>query len=43
MAHANHCPKYAEGYKLGFYYGGQCAAPQEVTACFANETNSIAR
>ena len=32
VLHANHCAKYAEGYKLGFYYGGQCAAPQ-VSGC----------
>jgi hypothetical protein len=39
VLHANHCPQYAEGYNLGFYYGGQCTAPQKVTACYANETN----
>ena len=38
--HSNHCIDYGEGYKLGFYYGGQCPAPQRVSACFANETNS---
>jgi hypothetical protein len=41
VLHANHCPKYAEGYKLGLYYGGQCTPPQEVTTCYANETSSV--
>ena len=41
VLHANHCPHYGEGYNLGFYYGGQCAAPQKVTACYANESMKL--
>ena len=32
--HANACANAAHGYKLGFYFGGQCPAPQPVTACY---------
>jgi hypothetical protein len=41
VLHANHCLHYGEGYNLGFYYGGQCAAPQKVTACYANESMKL--
>ena len=38
----NHCADFADGYKLGLYYGGQCTAPQRVSACYANDSAAAA-
>ena len=35
--HANACAKATMGYKLGFFFGGQCSAPQPVTACYSEQ------
>jgi hypothetical protein len=34
VTHANHCSNYAQGYKLGLYFGGSCPAPQRVDICY---------
>ena len=35
--HANACTQATMGYKLGFFFGGQCSAPQPVTACYSEQ------
>lgn len=30
------CSGYKNGYVLGLYFGGQCPAPQSVTACYSD-------
>ena len=35
--HKNQCALAARGYRLGFYFGGQCPAPTPVTACFSEQ------
>ena len=38
VVHRNACADYLKGYQLSLYYGGQCTAPSEVEACYANDT-----
>jgi len=41
VKHTNACSRAAQGYKLSLYFGGQCAAPSDVTVCYTNETNNL--
>ena len=41
--HKNQCAQAARGYRLGFYFGGQCPAPSPVTACFSERHDDIGR
>lgn len=36
--HGNECTNFAEGYNLGFYFGGSCTAGSEVEACYDNDS-----
>eukprot|EP00616_Rhizochromulina_sp_CCMP1243_P003576 CAMPEP_0118965446 /NCGR_PEP_ID=MMETSP1173-20130426/3021_1 /TAXON_ID=1034831 /ORGANISM="Rhizochromulina marina cf, Strain CCMP1243" /LENGTH=265 /DNA_ID=CAMNT_0006914071 /DNA_START=9 /DNA_END=806 /DNA_ORIENTATION=- len=38
VLHGHTCDKFAEGYSLSLYYGGQCRAPSPVTICYSDES-----
>lgn len=37
VAHGHACANAADGYKLGLYFGGSCAAPSPQTVCYSPE------
>eukprot|EP00040_Diaphanoeca_grandis_P044840 m.13786 g.13786 ORF g.13786 m.13786 type:complete len:221 (-) comp9859_c0_seq1:292-954(-) len=38
VMHKNQCSNFVDGYKLEFYYGGQCTAPSTVACCYNNDS-----
>lgn len=41
VRHKNDCARFQQGYKLGFYFGGQCPAPSAVTCCYNNDSAAM--